>query len=307
MSVEELSTILEGQVNATGTRNEFAPIYAQSRKALAGWKQAKKLDPENPQLNTLLQAVQATVQAAIAEARTLQLQRETDSLRLERLAVLEETRKVQTQITEAEQGFGSQLLGNLEKQRAATAAASKMADDNRLRADENARIANENARLAAEAQRHADSLKAEAMKRQEEARNRLNSLQSELIKVRQDARGIILSMSDILFEVDKAELTPELQVSLAKIAGILTVYSGSLLTIEGHTDNTGTKEHNQKLSEKRADNVKTFMQNNGLEAARLKSVGYGMEKPVADNATKEGLQKNRRVDLVISDPQLEGK
>ncbi len=109
-------------------------------------------------------------------------------------------------------------------------------------------------------------------------------------------------MSDILFDVGKATLTQDLKTNLAKIAGILTIYKDANVQVEGHTDNVGGEEYNQKLSEKRASNVMDFLVSpGGIAAARLTSVGYGFTKPLADNATKEGRQKNRRVDLVIMD------
>ncbi len=136
----------------------------------------------------------------------------------------------------------------------------------------------------------------------EEAEKRFNALNSALIQVRQDARGTIISMSDILFAVGKADLTESLKTSLAKIAGILTIYKDANISVEGHTDNVGTAEFNQKLSEKRAENVMNFLINpGGIDASRLTAIGYGFSKPIADNSTKEGRQKNRRVDLVIMD------
>jgi outer membrane protein OmpA-like peptidoglycan-associated protein len=138
----------------------------------------------------------------------------------------------------------------------------------------------------------------------EEAKNKLNDLQSKLIQVTQDARGIILSMSDILFDVNKASLKGDLKTSLAKVAGILSVYQELNVSVEGHTDNTGSEEHNLKLSEQRAQNVLDFLVAQGIEASRLTSKGYGMTLPIADNKTKEGRQKNRRVDLVIKDKAL---
>jgi outer membrane protein OmpA-like peptidoglycan-associated protein len=142
--------------------------------------------------------------------------------------------------------------------------------------------------------------KAAAMK--EEAEKRFSELNSALIQVSKDARGTIISMSDILFDVGKATLTPDLKTNLAKIAGILTIYKDANVQVEGHTDNVGSEELNQKLSEKRASNVMEFLINpGGIAASRLSSVGYGFSKPIADNATKEGRQKNRRVDLVIMD------
>ena len=156
---------------------------------------------------------------------------------------------------------------------------------------------------------YASSLKADleeqkrkAKERQEEADKRFNELNSALIQVSKDARGTIISMSDILFETGKATLTNDLKTSLAKIAGILTIYKEANVLVEGHTDNVGGQDLNQKLSEKRANNVKDFMVNpGGIAAARLNAMGYGFSKPIADNTTKEGRQKNRRVDLVILD------
>jgi len=153
-------------------------------------------------------------------------------------------------------------------------------------------------------QKALDEERQKAEARQQEAKNKLNELQSKLIQVTQDARGIILSMSDILFDVNKASLKGDLKTSLAKVAGILSVYQELNVSVEGHTDNTGSEEHNLKLSEQRAQNVLDFLVNQGIEASRLTSKGYGMTLPIANNKTKEGRQKNRRVDLVIKDKAL---
>ncbi len=144
-----------------------------------------------------------------------------------------------------------------------------------------------------------------ARERQEEAARRFDELQSALIQVKTDARGTIISMSDILFDVDKATLTSDLKTSLAKIAGILTIYKDADVLVEGHTDNTGSAAHNQTLSERRAENVMNFMVEQGITQARLKSVGLGLSKPIADNTTKEGRAKNRRVDLVVMEKKLQ--
>lgn len=135
----------------------------------------------------------------------------------------------------------------------------------------------------------------------EDANRKFNELQSELIKVRKDVRGTIISMSDLLFAFDKADLTNDLKTALAKIAGILSVYKKCTVLVEGHTDNIGTAEYNKDLSTRRASNVKEYLVAQGVEAGRLTSVGYGFNKPVATNTTKEGRQKNRRVDLVVAD------
>lgn len=146
-----------------------------------------------------------------------------------------------------------------------------------------------------------DGERRKAKDRQDEAERRFGELQSALIQVSKDARGTIISMSDILFDVGKATLTSDLKTSLAKIAGILTIYKEPNVLVEGHTDNQGSADFNQKLSEKRAGNVMDFLVSQGIDSARLSAAGYGFQKPIADNATKEGRQKNRRVDLVVQD------
>jgi outer membrane protein OmpA-like peptidoglycan-associated protein len=144
--------------------------------------------------------------------------------------------------------------------------------------------------------------KRKAAAAKDDAEKRFGELNSALIQVHKDARGTIISMSDILFDVGKATLTTDLKINLAKIAGILTIYKDANVVVEGHTDNVGGEEYNQKLSEKRASNVMDYMVTpGGVTASRLTSMGFGFTKPVADNATKEGKQKNRRVDLVILD------
>ncbi len=135
-----------------------------------------------------------------------------------------------------------------------------------------------------------------------EAEKRLNALQGKAISVYKDARGTILSMSDILFETGKADLKEELKLNLAEIAGILkTLLTESNIEVEGHTDNVGSAEYNQKLSEQRANAVLNYLVDRGIDKTRLKAKGFGFDKPVADNDTPEGKAKNRRVELVIKD------
>ncbi len=141
----------------------------------------------------------------------------------------------------------------------------------------------------------------ELAEKKAEAERRFYKLQNELINVKRDARGTIISMSDILFDVGKATLSCELKISLAKVAGILLVYRDSRIIIEGHTDNTGSAEFNQILSEDRAYNVKEFLIDLGVDEHRLSSAGYGFRRPIAANFTKEGRKQNRRVDIIVSD------
>jgi len=139
-------------------------------------------------------------------------------------------------------------------------------------------------------------------KQKEEAERKLDALKSKTISVYKDARGTILSMSDILFEFGKADLKQELKENLAEIAGILkNLLTESTVIIEGYTDNVGKADANKKLSQQRAGEVLKYLVGRGVDSKRLKAVGYGATKFVADNATEEGKAKNRRVELVIKD------
>ncbi|MBN1757230.1 MAG: OmpA family protein [Chitinispirillaceae bacterium] len=151
----------------------------------------------------------------------------------------------------------------------------------------------------------ANKLKSDIKKMQDEADKKFKELQSSLIQVTNDARGTIISMSDILFETGKANLTADLKTSLAKIAGILLVFKNSRVIVEGHTDNVGSEDYNQGLSEQRAQNVMAFLIEQGVTPSRLTAVGYGLSRPIADNETKEGRAKNRRVDLIVQEKKSE--
>lgn len=222
-----------------------------------------------------------------------------------RIAVMKSIETTQEHISELRSGQVSTLATDLEAERlrlAQTSEEMKQQQDRlqaeMLKTQEDAKNREEELKKALEEEKK----KAEA--RQQEAKNKLNKLQSRLIQVTQDARGIILSMSDILFDVDKASLKGDLKTSLAKVAGILSVYQELNISVEGHTDDTGSDDYNMKLSEQRAQNVKEFLMSQGIDESRLSSKGYGKTMPVASNKTKKGKQKNRRVDLVIQDKTL---
>jgi outer membrane protein OmpA-like peptidoglycan-associated protein len=158
-----------------------------------------------------------------------------------------------------------------------------------------ARLSNESKRALAEK----DNL---LNKQKEEANKKLEALSSKSISVYKDARGTILSLSDILFETAKADLKQELKENLAEIAGILkSLLIDASVVVEGYTDNVGGAASNQRLSNQRANAVLKYLVDRGVAKGRLKAVGYGATKFVADNTTDEGKAKNRRVELVIRD------
>lgn len=105
--------------------------------------------------------------------------------------------------------------------------------------------------------------------------------------------------SGILFKVNSAELSPSAKSDVQKLAQTLKEYDGTNVIIEGHTDNTGSYELNQKLSERRAEAVATYARSLGVDGSRLQAKGYSYDQPIADNSTAEGRQQNRRVEIII--------
>ena len=117
---------------------------------------------------------------------------------------------------------------------------------------------------------------------------------------KQSERGLVLTMGNILFELNKSTLRPGAERTLEKVAAFLTEYPNRSVLIEGFTDSLGSSEYNQDLSERRAESVVNELQRLGISSSRLSSKGYGEEYPVATNNTDAGRQQNRRVELIIA-------
>jgi outer membrane protein OmpA-like peptidoglycan-associated protein len=145
--------------------------------------------------------------------------------------------------------------------------------------------------LEEERQRQAD--------REQKLYESLQQFEGKFASIHREARGTIMSLSDILFDFGKADLRRDAELNLAKVAVILSQFPEMAIVVEGHTDNVGSEDYNLKLSERRAKAVSDFLVSQGVDGTRMDTKGYGMSQPIASNATPEGRQKNRRVDLVI--------
>jgi outer membrane protein OmpA-like peptidoglycan-associated protein len=160
--------------------------------------------------------------------------------------------------------------------------------------------------LAAQAQtaqaqaQNAEQRAAAAEQEKEQMRQRLLSQLNQVLQTRDTARGLIVNMSDVLFDVNQSTLKPGAKVRLAKVAGIIQAYPDLRLQIEGYTDSTGSIEHNEELSERRAAAVRDFLVAQGVSLDNVSARGFGPQNPVADNSTPQGRQMNRRVDLVVN-------
>ena len=105
--------------------------------------------------------------------------------------------------------------------------------------------------------------------------------------------------SDVLFAVDSAALSGEARGALGEAASVMNEYNKTAVIVQGHTDSTGTEEHNQGLSERRAHSVVENLVAEGVNRDRIASMGFGESQPVADNSTSEGRRRNRRVDVML--------
>jgi outer membrane protein OmpA-like peptidoglycan-associated protein len=134
----------------------------------------------------------------------------------------------------------------------------------------------------------------------EQAADLRRDLNNNQVNVTNTGSELIVTMpQDILFALDSAAVRSDLRCDLGVVAGNLQAYPNSTISIEGHTDNTGTANYNRILSQRRANAVADILVNNGVPPARLYAVGRGENEPVASNLSATGRAQNRRVEIVI--------
>lgn len=137
---------------------------------------------------------------------------------------------------------------------------------------------------------------ADAKRALKEAQDQLAELQPK-----QTERGLMLTLGEVLFSFDSAELRSGTERSLGRLADYLNAHSEQKILIEGHTDSTGSADYNLGLSERRADAVTQALVQRGVDASRIRSMGLGEDYPVADNGTSAGRSENRRVEVIIAE------
>jgi outer membrane protein OmpA-like peptidoglycan-associated protein len=140
----------------------------------------------------------------------------------------------------------------------------------------------------------------QAVREREELRARLLQQLNTILETRDTARGLVVNMSDVLFDTGKHTLRPLAREKLAKISGIVLAYPALTLGIEGNTDSVGSDAYNQGLSERRAEAVRSYLAQQGVLESSMTARGLGETQPIASNSTAEGRQQNRRVELIVS-------
>jgi outer membrane protein OmpA-like peptidoglycan-associated protein len=190
-----------------------------------------------------------------------------------------------------------------EEARAKAAASDARSDAEKAKADMAAnKAASAEALAATQADAEKSRLAALQQSETEKAtlRLKLSEQLNSILQTRDSARGLIVSMSDVLFDTGKFSLKPGAREKLAKVAGILIAYPGLNIAVGGYTDNVGGDAMNQTLSENRAGSVRDYLVQQGVQSASVTSSGFGDTSPVASNENAAGRQQNRRVELVVS-------
>jgi outer membrane protein OmpA-like peptidoglycan-associated protein len=191
---------------------------------------------------------------------------------------------------------------NLNAQSAAQQATRGQADAERDRNDaqQKQHVAEADSDRNRAAAASSDSQLKDAVRDREELRARLLQQFNLILETRDTARGLVVNMSDVLFDSGKYTLRPLAREKLSKISGIVLAYPSLRLAVEGNTDSVGTETFNQELSEKRAEGVRSYLTQQGVPGTSTTATGFGKTRPIASNDTSEGRQQNRRVELIVS-------
>lgn len=254
-----------------GAERSVEGTMLRTRNALEVAREAFDRNRDERYVNGLAQVARNYAMAAQTDFERVQMQAVTDSLiraRLQRLEML----------------TAAQREAMLRQQQLSAAEIAALRERNLLVSQEA-----DSLRRAAEA----------ASARLNEALNQLRVLVSEITNLRETSRGLVISLSDILFETARATLKPGAVQNINRIAAVLNQYPDYNISVEGHTDARGSDAYNQTLSENRARAVADALIAAGVPSSRIASKGFGESQPVASNETTAGMQQNRRVEVIV--------
>jgi len=248
---------------------EDAQAQAAAEKQAAEERAAKARADADAQAQRRLEAEEAREQAEAAKAEAERMKQEALNAAAEAAKAKEEADKArQAAIVEQQAALAQKQAAETEAQKAREAATKAEAEKASLRA---------------------------------QLRAQLNSI----LQTEDSARGLIVNMSDVLFDTGSFTLKPTAREKLAKVSGILLAHPGLTLQVEGHTDSVGSDEMNQRLSEQRAGSVRDFLANQGVDSSSITAEGFGKTEPIASNDTPDGRQHNRRVEIVVNGDSID--
>ena len=285
-------------------------------KAQAALDQALRYEGQKPgQKPVITMAREAAVRAEDARVIAIRAEKlEADNQERQAALDRENAAKAQAEEEARRRAEADSERNAAEKAKAEALAAAQLANQER-RAAEQAKLEADQARQAAIAEQQklaaetaqakqaaadAEAMRQKAEQDQAAVRQQLLAQLNSIMQTRDTARGLIVNMSDVLFDTAKYSLKPGAKEKLAKVSGIILSHPGLKIAVEGHTDSIGGDDYNMKLSENRAASVRDYLVSEGVSEDAVTAQGFGKTKPVADNATAAGRQANRRVELVVS-------
>lgn len=237
------------------------------------------------------------------EARVMTIKREEDErAEQERRAAADREARAQAD-AQAQQAAAAQAQAQAEQSAAQAAQAQQAQQQAELAQQQAAQQAQqaELARQQADQQRQqAEQARQQAENDKAQMRGRMLQQLNQVLQTRDSARGLIVNMPDVLFDTGKADLKSSARERLAKVAGILIAYPDIHVEIDGYTDSTGSLEFNERLSQQRAESVRSYLGSQGVNSSAITTQGFGPSNPIASNETSSGRQQNRRVELVVS-------
>jgi outer membrane protein OmpA-like peptidoglycan-associated protein len=288
------------------TAREAVQMAEDSRAIAVKRQQEEALATERQQATD--RQARADSERVAAQSETDRVTREAEAARLKAQADSERLTREKDAQTASAAAEADRLKRESDARIAAAAAdAERLKGENDARAvaaaSEADRLKRENEAQRAASQADLDRAakeKAQAEAEKAELRAQLLKQFNSVLQTRDTARGLIVNMSDVLFDTAKYSLRPLAREKLAKVAGIVSGHPGLRLDVEGHTDSVGGDEYNQQLSEQRGTAVRDYLTQQGMAVNSVTSKGFGETQPVASNDTAKGRQQNRRVELVIS-------
>jgi outer membrane protein OmpA-like peptidoglycan-associated protein len=296
---------------ASRRHGDRKPMIAVAREAVQTAEDAREIT-----IKKIEEERQASERQASADAQA-QSQAQADDATRQKEQAQSDAAKARNDTADAQSATAraqSDLANSQAASATALSAAQANADQTRLAAQQaqltaqQAQAASATALSAAQAdadQSRSAAQQAQLTAQQAEAdkaamRTRLSEQLNSILQTRDSARGLIVSMSDVLFDTGKYSLKPGAREKLAKVAGILLAYPGLNIEVGGYTDNVGGDDMNQRLSENRADSVRSYLVQEGVAANSVSARGFGNTLPVASNNDSAGRQQNRRVELLVS-------
>ncbi len=282
----------------TVRKREAEQLAAERQQAEQSLTQAKADTEREARQRAEVESSRAQVQRQLAETRLSESKARDDlkAAEAERVLLVQQAMAAR-QAAEAAKVEAlkeqQRLIEETARIRSETEAARAKAEEERQRFSAEAERARLAAAAAEDRSRQAD---AERLRMRDELRQQLNIV----LQTRDSARGLIVNMSDVLFDTAQSTLRQGAREKLAKVAGIILAHPDLSLQIEGHTDSVGDESYNQKLSEKRAAAVSDFLLSQGVKPGAISSKGLGESAPVASNDNAAGRQQNRRVELVVT-------